>query len=215
MKYCPYCKIEVGGDPETCPLCQNQLTGTPTEKFWPTPKPPRQNSKGYKVQLFIAWAVAILIFFFDLWVDKQPGISWSIIAIIWIAVAEWTIRSVMLIHHNAAGVFTRIALSGIIVLIVSSLWFPVLLAVIPIPLICILGLNFFITLLDRNNDGMINFISAFATGLISWIVVIVFFKSELTVLWKVCLMVSCITLVGTLVFKGKTLFSEMKKRFSL
>ncbi len=215
MKICPYCKIEVGGDFDTCPLCQNQLSGTATEKFWPSPAPLKQNSKGYKIQLFISWAVIVLAFFCDLWLDKKPGISWSIITMIWILVAEFTIRSVIVMHHNAAGVFTRIALSGIIVLIISSLWFPVLLAIIPIPLMGILALNFFITMFDKNSDGMVNFISSFFTGLLSWIIVIVFMKSELTMLWKICLLVSILTFIGTLVFKGRILFREFRKRFTI
>ena len=24
MKHCPYCKVDIGGDPKKCPLCQSK-----------------------------------------------------------------------------------------------------------------------------------------------------------------------------------------------
>ena len=35
MKKCPYCKVEVGGNPEKCPLCQSKLMGEGDRAYFP------------------------------------------------------------------------------------------------------------------------------------------------------------------------------------
>ena len=39
MITCPHCHVQIGGDSEYCPLCQNRLPGTPDAAYWPATAP--------------------------------------------------------------------------------------------------------------------------------------------------------------------------------
>ncbi len=216
MKTCPYCKIEVGGDFERCPLCQNQLIGQATEKNWPSPKELRKQSRIQKPMTFAILSAIIVFFLFDLWGDPaHPGVGWSIIIIIWLIIFGLTFRSILRSHSESASVITRISIAAMIALVISSFPYPILVSIIPIPLICILAMNFLVMLIDKTGSAMVYFMVSFATGILSWIVVIILMKNELGLLWRICFMVSCITFVGTLIFRGRSLLTELKKRFTL
>ncbi|MCR5419513.1 MAG: hypothetical protein K6E98_00705, partial [Lachnospiraceae bacterium] len=50
------CKIKIGGTTDTCPLCQNSLSGEPSGNNWPSPNKLRTQAFFYKLQLFIILA---------------------------------------------------------------------------------------------------------------------------------------------------------------
>lgn len=216
MKNCPYCKIEVGGDFTYCPLCQNLLIGQPDEKYWPSPKTLKKNTKIQKTLAFAIFSCIIAVFLFDLWSDPaHPAVDWSPIVIIWLFIGGITASSVVRTHKEPPSIFTRIAIAGLIALILSTFWYPVLFDIIPIPVLGILAVNFIATLIDKGGNVMVYFLSCSLACILSWIIVIILLKHNMSILWRICFMVSCITFVGMLIFKGRSLVSEIQKRFSI
>ena len=216
MKNCPYCKTEVGGDFTYCPLCQNLLIGEATEKYWPSPKTLKKTTKIQKILAFVICSLIIAAFLLDLWNDPaKPDITWSPIVIIWLFIGGITASSIVRAHKEPPSVFPRLAIARMIALILSTFRYPVLVGIIPIPLLGILTVNFIATLIDKSGNVMVYFLSCFITCILSWIVVIVLLKNDLGFLWRVCFMVSCITFVGMLIFKGRQLITEIRKRFTL
>lgn len=213
MKHCPYCKIQVGGNFNVCPLCQNQLSGEGSENIWPPQPRPKVSSRLMKTQTFCVLTAIIALFLFDFWADPFSSINWCILPILYIIIGEITFRRVLALKHSVIGTFTILAIAGIVALFLSSFWFPSLIGIIPIPLMGALIMNFVLTLTDKSEGGMVYFISSFFVGIICWIVVIVILQNELVLLWRICFLVSVSTFLGTLIFKGRSLLSEIQKRF--
>ena len=95
MKKCPYCKIDVGGAPKVCPLCQSRLTGEDEEPYFPNRTELQFRSFIYKLQLFIAWAVMIatlgLDFLKGIRFPEFPQLHWSLLLAMWIIAVEFLI----------------------------------------------------------------------------------------------------------------------------
>ena len=61
MKMCPHCKINIGGNLEKCPLCQNLLTGEGERDYIPKIEiKTRLRRKAFKIVMFVFFALMIL-----------------------------------------------------------------------------------------------------------------------------------------------------------
>ncbi len=213
MKVCDYCKIEVAGDFTYCPLCHNKLHGEPTENHWPSPEALKARSKVFKRQLLIIIPALIIFFIVELIFNLISITAGGLLILIWGIIGEITLYQFVRRHKNLSGIFTNIAVSVIIGLLLSSFWFPQLVGVIPIPLMVILLINFFITVFDKRRHVVVHFITFFLTGIISWIFALILTRYDLNHLWNICFVVSIATLALTLIIRGRDLISEVQKRF--
>ena len=83
MKFCPHCKINIGGNLEKCPLCQNLLTGTGEEDYCPKIEiKTRKRHKAFKIVTFCV----------------RP--SWSPLVLGWLLVSGWLLEFILRKHYN-------------------------------------------------------------------------------------------------------------------
>ena len=96
MKKCPYCKIEVGGNPDKCPLCQSRLSGEGGETHFPQLKALKVRSFIYKLQMLIVLSIVIVGLGFDFLhkvrIPEFPKLHWSLILAMWLLAFEFFIK---------------------------------------------------------------------------------------------------------------------------
>ena len=207
--------MEIAGDLVHCPLCGGRLTGIPSEANWPSPGKLKKKSKAYRIQLqsILLAFIVVLIVFTALGMDSFR--NFILFFLMWFLLFEITLYRFIKSYKTLSWLFTHSAIAAIIGLLLSTFWFPGLVAWIPIPLMAILVFNFFITILDRSGYIIIHFITFFFAGIISWIFIIVLMKYHLNVLWNVCFLVSLATFTVTFIVRRKKLLEEFHKRFFL
>ena len=79
MQNCPHCHIEVGGNAQVCPLCQNPLTGTPEESDYPEAKLLKRFSLFSKIALFLTLSAVVISLALDYLVGIHGQHHWSIL----------------------------------------------------------------------------------------------------------------------------------------
>ena len=97
----------------------------------------------------------------------------------------------------------------------SSLWYPEVIPIIPSPLIPLIILNFIAALGGRDTNVVVCFTVNLAAIVFSWIVVVLILKDTHILIWQISFLAGIVTLTGIFVFRGRTLFSEMKKRLHM
>lgn len=214
MKICPYCKITVGGDTEECPLCQNELEGNLNERHWPVIRRLKRTPKIYNLVLFLVLSAAFLSVVWDLLLDGIPGFQFAHVVVIWLLAGLFVFSKSVKSIHNLSGIVTRAVLWSAVILLITSIWYPVFFPVIPILLTGILVFNFIITMLDRRGVSMVYFLGSVLIGIISFILVLVV-RRETALPWLICFITAIISFIGIAVFKGRMIFVEVRKRFFL
>ena len=211
MKICPYCNITVGGDTEECPLCQNELEGNVNERHWPVLKSLKKNTIFYKVELFIVLSAAFLAVIWDLLIDGIPGFQWAHVLVLWLLIGQLVFSKSVKSVHNISGLVTRSVLWACVILLLTSIWYPMFFLVIPILLTGMLVFNFIITLLDRRGVSMVYFLGSVLLGILSFVILFLLGRGY-ALTWLICFITSIISFIGIAVFKGRMIIAELQKR---
>lgn len=217
MKECKKCGISVGNAAKRCPLCGSSLTGWDKDKreFFPIVPKERKLYIFYKVQLLIFWAVFLFIILFTLIADYRSFFGKTFLVLLWLIIGEVTFTSIWRSHDYIPGIIFRCAVAGMLALGLSSLWYPAVIPIIPSPLIPLLILNFIAGLGGRDTNVVVCFMVNIFAIVFSWIVVVLILKDTHILIWQISFLTGVITLLGILVFRGRTLASELKKRLHL
>lgn len=223
MKHCPYCKVDIGGDPKKCPLCQSKLSGEGEELYFPHVKEAyKTQSLFYKLQLFAAWVVLIvalgLDFVLKLRLPGYPDLHWSLLLAMWLMVIEFGIMRRFKPGRGSAGKVTAIVLITLACLLVTASYlnfFDVTLQfIVPIVLTAMIVADFVLAMVDKHNNNMAYLLTGLLIGvlpslgyfLIHW---------RLTVTWTILLIVSVVLLAGVIIFKGRAVAAEFQRRFNI
>ena len=101
MITCPHCHVQIGGDSEYCPLCQNRLPGTPDAAYWPATAP-RIHRAGmlYKIVAFIALGCCMAVGAVDFLLIDTPHTHWSLLAVLWVIVGLLVLRGILRRRYN-------------------------------------------------------------------------------------------------------------------
>ena len=217
MKECKKCGISVGNAAKRCPLCGSSLTGWDKDKreFFPIVPKERKRYIFYKVQLLIFWAVFLFIILFTLIADYRSFFGKTFLVLLWLIIGEVTFTSIWRSHLYIPGIIFRCAVAGMLALGLSSLWYPAVIPIIPSPLIPLLILNLIAALGGRDTNVVVCFMVNLAAIIFSWIVVVLILKDTHILIWQVSFLTGILTLLIILVFRGRTLFGELKKRLHL
>lgn len=218
MRRCKNCNINVGGEIQQCPICQNALTGEATRNNWPAMKRLRWQSFLYKLQLFIVLALAVISLSLDVLMDLNSGRHWSLPIAIWSISIEFLIRHFIKKSVSAAAIVTESVLHGCALLLFTG-WYmgfyrPIALYVVPICLCALVITNLILALTDKKGNAMIYLLVIILMGIIPYIILYVK-KIDIPVSYTICLMISVVTFIGICIFKGRAVRNELEKRMNI
>lgn len=217
MSYCSKCQIEIRGHLTFCPLCQNELQdkNEKVENLYPKVEPRSKSHMLLKIFGFIALVISILAIFLNLILPSTT--LWSILVVgilgfVWLSLAV----AIKKHRHIMKYLWYQIMILSLLSIFVDymtgkngwsmSIVIPCLLitamivmSILPKILHMQVG-DYLIYLLLDALIGIIPFIFIMTGDAISHIPSII------------CILVSLISVIGIVIFEGKTMMGELKRR---
>ena len=220
MRQCPYCKVGIEGDLVKCPLCQSKLTGTGEDPCYPKFEAQKKRSLLYKIQLLLAWGVLIvgigLDFMVGLRLPGYPKLHWSLLLAMWLMVIEFGIMRQFKPGTGSAGKVTMLVLITIATWCVTAYFFGFMKTtidlVVPCALAATITANFVLAMIDKNGNTMAYLLSGLCLGVVPG-VICYFARDKMPLAWAVCLMVSVVLFAGAVIFRGRAVAAEVRRRF--
>ncbi|MBQ6638337.1 MAG: hypothetical protein IJH82_06755 [Lachnospiraceae bacterium] len=216
--------MNIGGNLEKCPLCQNALTGEGERDYWPKITLNTKRTKAYKIVLFAAISVCIVTLAMDFLFLKVEHVSFSPIAVAWILVTGWILESTIKKHYNLlktmfVSMITICVLCQITEIYIHYAWDVPYLGITAgwiVPILCSVNMvaNFVLSFVDKQftDHSLIYMFLNILVGVLPWIALF-FYQGMPPLTWSVCLVINCLAFVALFVFKGKIAIEEFKKRF--
>ena len=226
MKKCPYCKVNIGGNLEKCPLCQNTLTCEGERDYWPRIYPDTRRRKAFKIVSFCVISICIISLAMDYLFLKTEHLSFSPVVLAWMLVTGWLLEVVLKKHYNIlqtmfVSMLTISFLCEFTELFIHFAWdVPyreiTLGYIIPIACSACLIADFVLSFVDRKftEHSMIYTFLFILVGVVPWLALL-FIQGEPPLTWSVCMVINVLAFVGLIVFRGRTVIAEFKKRFHM
>jgi len=221
MKNCPHCNIKVGGNHEVCPLCQSRLSGEGEEDYWPKPDHLRQVSLAVKIINFILLSLSVVIVAYDFLILPKGHKHISLVILFSGIVIYALIGHFVRRRANVPRILfqSMLVLSIILILIGWYLGFRGLIIYWIMPILCstTLVLNFVFSFIDKGftEDSLVYMLLNIVVGVVPFIVLYFHRTGNPPLTWTITLIISAITFIGLVVFKGKRVFDEMHKRLHM
>ncbi|MCR5272858.1 MAG: hypothetical protein K6E13_07740 [Lachnospiraceae bacterium] len=221
MKNCPHCNIKVGGDRDTCPLCQSTLLGEGEEPYWPKPEHLKHVSVAVKIINFILLSLAVIIVAYDFLILNGPHKHVSLVLLTWGIVIYALVIHFVRRRANVPRILFQSMLIASIVLIVDGMYlgFMGLILYWIMPILCsiTLVLNFVFSFIDKGftEDSLVYMLLNIVVGVVPYIVIYFHRAANPPLTWTITLIISAITFIGLVVFKGKKVFAEMQRRLHM
>lgn len=224
MKNCPHCHIRVGGTGEFCPLCRNRLSGTGGEPHWPATAPKvRRAILLYKFIAFALLGGAIICCALDYLIDQGEHDHWSLLVLFWVVAILLYLRFIFLRKYNGPSMlFWLLVILSILVLYTDSFFgFTGISSNYIVPILCSITmvLNYIFAFLNIRfaENAMVYLLSNILVGVLPFALLLLFNVGSSrpvtqSLPWVICLILSGITFLGVVIFKGRTLRSEIEKR---
>lgn len=222
MRKCPYCRIEVGGDLKKCPLCQSKLSGDADEPYFPKLTLQKIKSFLYKLQLFIIWAVVIagigVDFLFGIRIPFCPDIHYSLIIAMWLIAFEFGIMRQFKKGSGSSRKMTMMVFIILVLLMITAYFFNFLQFtldwIVPVVLTGTMIANFVLAMIDKKGNAMVYLLTNLLVGVLPYIV-LHFSDRAMPATWIICMLVSVILFVGAIIFKGRSVAGEIRRRLSV
>ncbi len=226
MKTCPHCKINIGGNHEKCPLCQNLLSGEGEPSYWPAYSIGTKRTKIFKIVVFSVIATCIVNLGVDYLFLTFNHLSWSPIVVMWLLVCGWLTESILKKHYNLLKTLlvSLITVSFLCTLTESYIhlaWDVPFLGIsfeFIIPILCSANIvsNFVLSFIDKHymDHSMIYMCTGILVGLAPCIALF-FYEGIPSLTWSICFVINTVALAGLIIFNGRTVFSEFRKRFHI
>ncbi len=219
MKICPACKIEIDGNPMNCPFCQNSLSGEPSSANWPEATKFKKHALLFKLQLFIVLVLILVTVFLDFVFDLNNGLHYSTYAVIWGSFAEILTIYFIKRHTFPAKIVTICSIVFSILASVtayslgSELFSLIFYIITPGVIGANIITNLVFALTDKRGDSMIYLFATLIVGVLPYIALRID-HDEKTLAWSICMLISIIVFLAIIIFKGKSVASELQKRFN-
>ena len=88
-----------------------------------------------------------------------------------------------------------------------------------VPILCSGNLvaNFILSFIDKHftDYSLIYMFLNILVGVVPWIALLIFYHNKPPLTWSICLVINVLAFFGLIVFKGRTVLAEFKKRFHL
>ncbi len=231
MKTCPYCKINIGGNLEKCPLCQNLLTGDGEEDYCPKIEiKTKKRIFAFRIVMFSVFSAIIINLAMDFLFLNNVHPSWSPLVAGWLLVSGWIVEFILRKHYNLlkAMFFSMIMISilcvstELFIYLAWSKWNIPYLGITTkyiIPILCSANMvaNFVLSFIDTHftNHSLIYMFLNILVGVVPWTVLLIFYRGKPPLSWSICLVINCLAFAGLLLFRGRIVISEFKKRFHM
>lgn len=216
MRYCEKCKVSVRSPGKYCPLCQGKLTGTPEQQIYPkVPTIYSQFEFFFKLLIMGTVSGGIISVMLNIMFPKSG--NWSIYVLFGI-VCFWICLSMAIKRKNKIP--QNIWNQAVILSAFSVLW-DILMGWIGwsldyvIPIVCSVGMIALAVAAKVLKLRLSDFLVCLAADAIFGIAPLVFYLTGMlnTLLPSfICITISVISLVTILVFEGKNIRIELKKR---
>jgi len=218
MKKCLNCKIEVGGNVDTCPLCQNPLTGDEASaNNWPPIVKLKKQAFVYKLQLFLVLTAIVVSLSLDYLIGLHGSKHWSHIASLGLFTLEVIVWGFIKKSIIIAKIIS-ISILHVAMLLVLIGWYYdflhiVAYLVIPIMISAALIANFVFSFIDVIENTMVYLLGNILVGIVAYLMLVLSHR-DTSIAWTVCLMISVISFLGIAVFNGGKVISEVQKRMN-
>ena len=227
MNTCPHCHIRVGGDTAYCPLCQNRLSGPAGEPYFPATAPRiHRASLLYKIVAFVLSALIVVAGAFDfLLMEDTPHRHFSILMAVWAVAVLRVVRAVLRRRFNGPRqIFNLLLLVS--ALLVFTDWFNGYTGYsldLVVPILCCTALvcNFIFAFLRSRftANALVYLLMNIGIGLLPYILLFLRLDGGKldahSIPWVICLIISVITFLGLVIFRGRALKNEIVKRLHM
>ncbi len=229
MLRCPYCKISISTRTDVCPLCHVRLTdvGNSKEEIKRTPRaypqraslPPLSGNLFDKVYLLSWLSLSLAMITAELTVTAHVRFSWiSVSLLLYIYLlfrillrgSEYfpqkvTVHAILLtvVIYSLRGVLPHPE-------IIAEFLLPVLYLVSNIAIAVFLAINY-----KRPNRYLLNILTVSLMCVIPFLALVILDDYKNFVLSLATMIIGLAVIVGTLLFRAKTIVSELKRKFHL
>ncbi len=217
MKRCEKCKVTVAGPQEECPLCQGPLLpGEPGREVFPDiPTVYSQHSLFFKILLFLSIVAGVVSLAVN-WMIPQSGI-WSLMVVAGIGCAWLTIITAVFKRKN---LLKNMTYQVVLISLLAAGWdfltgWRGWSIDYVIPILCMSAMVAMSVIAKVNHLKLSECAIYFVLDGVFGIVPLVFILTKcLHVIYPsmICVAGSVISLAALLVFEGKNMLNEMKKR---
>ena len=222
MKTCPYCKIKVGSDTVKCPLCQSKLTGDSDGPYFPKQTVLWRKSFLYKLQLFIVWAVVIatlgIDFLLQVRIPPSSNVHYSLILAMWLITFEFGIMRQFKNSGGSSRKVTMMVLIILVLIIVTSYYYGFFRITIdwisPCAIAGMMIANFVLAMIDRRGNAMVYLLTGVLVGVLPYIILSISHRKP-SITWIICMLIGIILFVGAVIFKGRSVAGEIRKRLNV
>lgn len=221
MKTCPHCKVNVGGKLRACPLCQSPLLGKEDEEYyWPDIRKKKKQSLFIKILLFFLWASYCVCFAMDFLIIESTHKHWSILLLIWLIVGLLTIRHFNRSHNSVPKIIllTMIILSGLVSYTGYFVGFFNISVNLVVPILCSATLisNFVFSFINAGftENALVCIFCNILLGVVPYIALFIH-DGHAPLPWTIALLISVITFIGLIIFKGRIVLTEIHKRLHI
>lgn len=226
MKHCPHCGVDVGGAHEYCPLCQNALVGEAEARHWPAPRGiNRRKLLAFQLICFLSLAAVLVCCVLDFVMFDAPHRHWSIPVVVYVLAGLDLVRVLFRGRYNGPSLSFRV-LVGVSLLAMYTDWFFGLGGVsvdFLVPVLCggSMLLNFLFAFVNTRftANALVYLLLNIAIGVMPYVLLLFNISTgrldQRSIPWIVCLLISLITFLGLVIFKGRTLKEELHKRWHL
>ncbi len=223
MKTCPHCHIQVGGSAQYCPLCQNPLVGTPEPDRYPKVVPPaRQTSLFYRIAAFVLLGAAVICGVVDYIMTEGRHMHWSLLVLIGaVGGADAAARTAAPGAATPLSCCSRFLIGTSLIVTFADYyagWNGIAIdAIVPILCSVTLVLNFIFAFVNRRftENGLVYLLLNIVVGVVPYIGLTLRHSVRPPMAWVICLIISMITFLGLVIFKGRSLLAEFEKRLHL
>jgi len=218
MKKCLSCNIEVGGNPQSCPLCQSPLMGEETPANWPVTTEYKKFKLFNKIQTFIVLTAVAMSLIIDFRLGLNIGKHWSIGVLIWSFAIELVLQDLLKRRVVVAKTMTICMLLSSILLTITGWYFGfytiMVYLIVPIIVSATIITNLVFAFIDKQGNTLVYLFTNLLVGVIPYIIFSVTHDENMMLPWSICLMITIGAFFGLIIFKGRKVLSELQKRMN-
>ena len=211
--------MQVGGRARKCPLCQNPLTGDGTPDYFPGARV-RGQSLVCKILSFVILSLGAALILGNQLILPVPYFRELCLVLL---LAGTALFCTLYIGNHRPGIVRLLFFLLIVILFVTALIDRMygmggisVRVIFPLLLCGVLITNFVFSLINAvfTENALFYLLVNILIGIMPF-AVLMSLKHLLPVCWALAMIVSVITLIGTLIFKWQSFLTELQKRFHM